>query len=241
MTAAQRAAPRRERVRAATIEEIKQTALRLMNEQGTLNVRFTDIARAMEMTPPALYRYFADYDALISALITDAYDALGDFVGQRRDAVPAGDLAGRWLAVAQAYREWARREPQQFTLVLGMPMPGYAAPEDGPTTEAAKRAMAQLAALFVEGSRLECLSPPLVHDVSVAVAECAVTKSAEMGVRIPPEHFQAMLHAWASLHGFVMLEIHGHFDWIGEEARDGLFFGQVQQIAHAAGMPVPER
>jgi AcrR family transcriptional regulator len=239
MTAAQRAAPRRERARAATIEEIKQTALRLMHEQGTLNVRFTDIARAMDMTPPALYRYFADYDALLGALIADAYDALGDFVAQRRDAVPAGDLAGRWLAVAQAYREWARQEPQQFMLALGMPLPGYAAPEDGPTTEAAKRAMAQLAALFVEAIQLGCLRSPLVLDVGPAVTECAVIKSAEMGVTISPEHFQAMLHVWASLHGFVTLEIHGHFDWIGEEARDGLFLGQVRQIAHAAGMPVP--
>ena len=47
---------RRERARAATIAEIKQTALELMSEQGTTDVRFTDIARVMGMTPPALYR-----------------------------------------------------------------------------------------------------------------------------------------------------------------------------------------
>jgi AcrR family transcriptional regulator len=240
MTAAQRAAPRRERARAATIEEIKQTALRLMHEQGTLSVRFTDIARAMDMTPPALYRYFADRDVLICALITDAYDALGEYVALCREEAPAADLAERWKAVAQAYREWARREPEQFMLILGMPLPGYAAPADGPTTEAAKRAMAQLQSLFHEASAQGALRPPIVAEVSAAVEECAAMKNAESPAKVSPAHFQAMLHAWASLHGFVMLEINGHFDWIGEEAREALFLGQVRAIAHAAGMPVPE-
>lgn len=240
MSAAQRAAPRRERARAATIEEIKQTALRLMHEQGTLSVRFTDIARAMDMTPPALYRYFADRDVLICALITDAYDALGAYVADCREGAPEADLAQRWLAVAKAYREWARREPQQFMLILGMPLPGYAAPTDGPTTEAAKRAMAQLTSLFHEANARGSLEPPLVRTVSEAVEECAAMKNAESPMHIAPAHFQAMLHAWAALHGFVMLEINGHMDWLTEEARESLFLGQVRLIAHAAGLPVPE-
>ena len=64
---------RRERARAATIEEIKATALEQMRESGTTDIRFTDIARAMGMTPPALYRYFADRDELLSALIVDGF------------------------------------------------------------------------------------------------------------------------------------------------------------------------
>src|SRR5918998_3110105 len=102
----QRSAPRRERARAATIEEIKQTALTLMRRSGTADGRFTDIARAMDMTPPALYRYFADRDELLNALIADAYDGLGTAVAAARDAVPPGDIGGRWFAGARAYREW---------------------------------------------------------------------------------------------------------------------------------------
>ena len=44
-TAAATVTPRRERARAATIAEIKQIALALMREQGTTDVRFSDIAR----------------------------------------------------------------------------------------------------------------------------------------------------------------------------------------------------
>ncbi len=149
---------RRERTRAATIEEIKQTALQLMHTQGTTDLRFSDIAREMGMTAPALYRYFADRDELLTAMIVDAYNDLGDAVAKARDQVPVDDPTGRLYAVGQAYRAWARAEPQRFALILGMPVPGYAAPEGGPTTEAAQRAMAQLKALFFDAAEQGCSS-----------------------------------------------------------------------------------
>ena len=135
---------RRERQREATVEEIKAVARGLMREQGTIDVRFTDIAKKMGMTPPALYRYFADRDALLTELIAEAYRELGREVAEAREQREPDDIGGRWIAVGTAYRNWARREPEQFALILGMPVPGYVAPEEGPTTDAAKDAMGQL-------------------------------------------------------------------------------------------------
>jgi AcrR family transcriptional regulator len=230
-------APRRERARAATIEEIKATALDLMREQHTTDVRFTDIARVMGMTPPALYRYFADRDELLTVLITDAYNDLGDRVAASRDEVPATDIGGRWLAAAEAYRSWARQQPEQFSLILGMPVPGYAAQEEGPTTEAAKRAMSQLSALFVDAAARGQLQPPLIGHVDPAMLTCAGDKHPELNGVLAPESFQAMLQAWASLHGFASLEAYGHLDWLTPEARDSLFLSQVELIAKTSGLP----
>jgi AcrR family transcriptional regulator len=231
---------RRERARAATIEEIKAIALDLIREQGSTDVKFADIARAMEMTPPALYRYFADRDELFTALITDAYDHLGGVLAKARDAVPEADIAGRWRAAATAYREWARREPHQFSLIFGAPVPGYAAPDEGPTTEAARRAMSQLSELFVAAALRGKLRKPLVRDVDPAILSCADDKHGELNGVLPPESFQAMLHAWSSLHGFTCLEAYGHLDWMGADARDALFGTQVQLIARMSGLPVPD-
>lgn len=238
MTAVQ-AGARRERVRAATIAEIKQTALAQMRETGTTDVRFTDIARAMGMTPPALYRYFADRDELLTALISDGFDDLGRAFAEARDAVPGHDTAGRWLAGAQAYRQWAKREPQQFALILGLPVPGYSAPEEGPTTEAGRRAMAQLAALFVEAHRRGQLRRPTLRDVPPAIKEYARRKTQELRAHLPPESFLAMLHVWACLHGFVSLEAYGHFDWMEPEGLDAMFRSQMTSAAETAGLPVP--
>ena len=123
-----------------------------MREQGTTDVRFTDIARVMGMTPPALYRYFADRDELLTDLIADAYDELGARrSAQARDrARPTTTSAAAGSRPADGLpRLGPPASPQQFALILGMPVPGYVAPEEGPTTEAAKAAMSQLSALFV--------------------------------------------------------------------------------------------
>lgn len=240
MTAVPSAVPRRERARLATIDEIKRTALGLMREQGTTDVRFADIARAMGMTPPALYRYFADRDALLAALITDAYDDLGSAVAGAQEEVAAAGLAARWQAACEAYRRWARAEPQRFALIFGLPVPGFCPPEEGETTEAARRAMSQLSNLFLEAQETGRLSPPYCRDVDASVEVCANGKSDDLQRALPPENFQAMLHAWASVHGFACLEAYGHFDWMTAEARDALFVTQVRVAAQTAGMPAPE-
>lgn len=228
---------RRERARASTLAEIKQTALDLMREQGTTDVRFTDIARVMGMTAPALYRYYDDRNELLTDLITDAYQHLADAILTAREACAEDDVPGRWFAVASAYRQWARAEPQRFALVLGLPVPGYSAPQEGPTTEAAKAAMGELAALFVAAATAGRLRAPLVRQVSLAVAACARDKHPELEGVVPPESFQAMLQAWASLHGFTSLETYGHLDWLEPEARDALFRSHVEMVATAAGIP----
>ena len=232
---------RRERTRAATIDEIKQTALRLMHEHGTTDVRFSDIAREMGMTAPALYRYFADRDELLTAMIVDAFDDLGAIVAAARDDVPVDDPTGRLFAVAQAYRSWAHSEPQRFALILGMPVPGYAAPEEGPTTEAAHRAMSQLKSLFFDAAQQGVLKPPLLRDVDETLRACIDAEAATKppgDPHLPADTFQACLHCWAALHGFTCLEAYGHLDFLPAQARDALFAANIRLIATTAGLPV---
>jgi AcrR family transcriptional regulator len=229
---------RRERARAATIEEIKQTATQLMHAHGTTDLRFSEIAREMGMTAPALYRYFADRDELLTALIVDAYDELGATVADARERAGT-DVWRRFLAVAQAYRGWAKDEPVRFALILGMPVPGYAAPEEGPTTEAAIRAMAQLKALFIEAAERGVLGPPMLTEVDDSIRECCETERREHPDMPPvsPEVFQAMLCCWASLHGLTSLEAHGHLDWLTADAREAIFISNVRLAAMNAGLP----
>src|SRR5439155_14492520 len=64
----------RDRRRAATLADIKAAARRLLVSGGTAAVGLRAVALELGLTPPALYRYFASHDALISALIADLYD-----------------------------------------------------------------------------------------------------------------------------------------------------------------------
>ena len=119
-----------------------------------------------------------------------------------------------------------------------MPVPGYVAPEEGPTTDAAKDAMAQLSALFIRAAELGVLKPPLVRDVSDEMAACAADKHPELGDLVPPESFQAMIQTWATLHGITCLDAYGQFDWMTDEAREALFVSTLRTAALAAGIPI---
>ncbi len=229
---------RRERARQATLTEIKQTALDLMREQGNTDVHFTAIARAMGLTPPALYRYYADRDELLTEMITDGYRDLSAALADAVEHDAPGDPQAHLLLVAQAYRRWALNDTQRFTLIFGQPVPGYAAPEDGPTAEAAQEAMGNLAAVVHRAAIEGWLGEPVVTEVApeLVATMMADGKTELIGDGLSAATHQAMLHAWAGLHGFIFLEAYGHLDWLGEAGRDALFQGQVELAGVAVGI-----
>lgn len=81
----------RARYREQTRSEIKDTALRQLAESGAGALALTRVAKEMGLSGPALYRYFAGRDDLLSALIRDAYDHAAAAVA---DAAAGAEEAG---------------------------------------------------------------------------------------------------------------------------------------------------
>src|SRR5689334_17760881 len=125
----------RARVRAEMTEEIKVIARRHLASDGA-NLSLRAVARDLGVVSSALYRYFASRDDLLTALIIDAYNALGDVVEAASASRPRADIEGRWLTIAHGIREWALQQPHEYALIYGSPVPGYQAPQDtvGPAT-----------------------------------------------------------------------------------------------------------
>ena len=59
-------------------DEIKQTARRHLAVDGAPNLSLRAVARDLGMVSSAIYRYFASRDDLLTALIIDAYNSLGE-------------------------------------------------------------------------------------------------------------------------------------------------------------------
>src|SRR5215471_9064566 len=99
-------APRRlrDRVRAEMTEEIKATARRHLAEGGATNLSLRAVARDLGMVSSAIYRYVASRDELLTALLIDAYTALGDAVEAAEAAVARDDFPGRFHALGRAVR-----------------------------------------------------------------------------------------------------------------------------------------
>src|SRR5487761_1561765 len=100
---ARRAATARERARAELTREIKEEARRQLVAAGADGLSLRAVARELGMASSALYRYFPSRDDLLTALIIDAYNALGEQVQRAvEDVVPVTDTRARWYALAHA-------------------------------------------------------------------------------------------------------------------------------------------
>ncbi len=130
MTVTSAPAGARARVRAELTREIKAIAREQLSEVGAAALSLRAVAREMNMASSAVYRYFPSRDELLTALIVDAYDAVGAAAELDEADVRRTDYAGRWVATARAVREWAVTHPQEFALIYGSPVPGYQAPQD---------------------------------------------------------------------------------------------------------------
>ncbi|MEM7288279.1 MAG: TetR/AcrR family transcriptional regulator, partial [Actinomycetota bacterium] len=125
-------APRTARAAARELltSQILETARSHLVERGAGELSLRAVARELGMASSAVYRYFPSRDALLTALIIDAYDALGQTAEEADAAVDRDDHLGRWRAIAHAVRGWALAHPHEYALIYGTPVPGYEAPED---------------------------------------------------------------------------------------------------------------
>ena len=226
---------RRERVRASTIEEIKDTAMRLLRETGS-HFTFADVAREMGLTPPALYRYFTDRDDLLSALMVDGFQAMSETLTGVLDAVAPEDLPGRVRAAAVAYRQFAKDDPARFSLMFGLPDPGFGRHSEHSSGPAAGATMASLERLVQSVLDHGVLPAPLVQDVGPTWStEAGTTAQRSDGTRIPAVVYQALLQFLSTVHGFACLENFDHLNWITEQSRDELFEAQIELLTAAMG------
>ncbi len=141
----------RARMRAELTNEIKDEARRQLAAEGAPGLSLRAVTRALGMASSAIYRYFPSRDELLTALIVDAYDAIGGAAEEADAHCGRDDYGGRWRAVGLAIRAWAIANPHEYALVYGSPVPGYRAPED--TVDPASRVTLVLARMVDDAAR----------------------------------------------------------------------------------------
>lgn len=239
----------RARVRAEMTEEIKAVARRHLAADGA-NLSLRAVARDMGMVSSALYRYFASRDELLTALIIDAYDALGE-AAEAADAAVAdrADVLGRWLAVAHAVRAWALAQPHEYALVYGSPVPGYAAPQDtiGPSTRPVLvmgRILADACGHGLAGADpLDAppLPPALRAEVKAIIDVVArplplgeSDAAPQAGTAVPEQVMARGLIAWTEIFGAINFEVFGRLNATIDE-REAWYDHQARTMAALIG------
>ncbi|MFE2445610.1 TetR/AcrR family transcriptional regulator [Streptomyces sp. NPDC059426] len=217
------ATPRRERYRKQTREEAKAVALAQLSESGTAGISVNAIAKAMGMTGPALYRYFASRDELLTELIIDAYRDLAETLARAvADAVPAD----RFRALALALRDWAKQQPDRYLLIYGTPVPGYHAPPE--TTEISAGLMrtivdacATVGGAGAGGGVAEGSGAAMSGRQPLTELEAELARHLEgagpwtAGEEPGGELKGRALRTWTRLHGVISLDVQGQFTGMG--------------------------
>ena len=236
VTAAQVTAPRRrDRLRAATIAEIKASALAQMGSGGADTISLRGIARDMGITPRAIYTYYDDRDALISDLIADVYNQVAATLETALAGAAGQGPAGQILAVATAYRDWAVADPDQFQLVYGNPVPGYRRLPDGPAAAAEHRACTVLLTLVSAAWPTPQAAEP--HDWNEFKPGFAAAVRASFPA-LPPAAVVLALRLWGHMHGLVALEVYGHLDTqVTDPAQ--LYHQEMLDLARSLGLGSP--
>lgn len=202
------AATARAMARAEITRQITDAARRQLAEAGAGALSLRSVARELGMASSALYRYFANRDELLTALITEAYDGLGEAAERAQSGVPREDLGGRWLAVSRAVRRWAVAHPHEYALIYGSPVPGYRAPHD--TVVAGTRVVLLLAAVLTDGAEAGVLElPPRPLDVAGLLIPTVFTAAAGGGDPPYPDLVVRAITAWSALFGAVSFELFG--------------------------------
>lgn len=192
--------------RAEQTRAIQETARRHLAEVGPAALSLRAIAREVGLVSSAVYRYFPSRDDLLTALIVETYDELGDAVERAQDAA-GDDLGARFRALCRAIHDWARANPHEYALVYGSPVPGYAAPDT--TVTPAGRVTGAFLALALASERA---GHTLAATAPLSPAERAALAPVfdAVGAPIGEERLVRWLMAWKTVFGHVSLELFGH-------------------------------
>jgi AcrR family transcriptional regulator len=201
----------RARARAAITGEIMDEARRQLAAEGAAALSLRSIARELGMVASAIYRYVDSRDDLLTRLIVESYNSLGDATEAAVAASADRPAADRWVAAALAIRDWALARPHEYMLLYGTPVPGYAAPDDtvAPGTRVTLALLSIVRDATKDGQKDGRLDAPRVD---VDPPSPGLTADLERLARlvdldVTPSVLVAVLAAWTQLFGLLSFEL----------------------------------
>lgn len=102
-----------------TKDRILSAAKAVLESEGIEGLTIRRVAQRAKLSPMALYRHFADKDALLNALMEDGLAAWENVVRGIRARDPL-----EWLAaLGEAFLDFALKEPHRFDAAFFLPAP----------------------------------------------------------------------------------------------------------------------
>jgi AcrR family transcriptional regulator len=184
---------------------IKETAWRQISQSGAASLNLRAIARELNITAPSIYNYFPNRDALVTALIVDAFSSFADALQASITSIPEQEHAQRLYALGISYRDWAIAKPERYQLIFGTPIAGYVAPMHI-TQPVAGRSLAVLVSVLAVAFQAGRLQPETGGELSPKLRTMFAAWQDERGAANEQVLFLA-ISIWGQVHGLVSVEI----------------------------------
>jgi AcrR family transcriptional regulator len=231
---------RRDRVRADTVREIKETARRVLVDQGVDGLALRAVAREMGMTAPALYRYFDSREDLVENVVADLYDELVAVLQAARDDADPTRPGPQLIAASRAFRTWAITHHAEFGLLFGSAGEGVL-PADArvygerPAQLAAARFGGVFAELVARVHFEQGFPVPADDELEPALQVQLQEWCTKLPVALPLGVMSVFLSCWIRLYGMVCMEIFGHLKFALHDA-EPLFEAELRALAEMLGV-----
>lgn len=226
----------RARARARTLDEITRIGREHLATQGAAALSLRAVARDLGVVSSAVYRYVASRDELLTLLLVDAYDELGDAVDAALASVPDDAFRDRFVTLGRAVRTWALAEPARYALLFGGPVPGYRAPAER-TTVPGTRVPFALQRIVADAHAAGALDVPDDPPPQAALAAGLQSVRDETGLDVPDAALARGLLVWAALFGAVGFEVFGQYGPDGLGDPRALFERHLAVLADDLGLP----
>ena len=225
----------RARAREQTMRDIVRIGRAHLATDGAAALSLRAVARDLGLVSSAVYRYVASRDELLTLLVVDGYDELGDAVDAALARVDAADHVGRMMAIGRAVRTWALAEPATYALLFGSPVPGYEAPAEQ-TTGPGIRVAARLVEVWQDAWDAGLMS---VDEGAVSprrLSRDIARIRRQMGLTVPDQLVARGMFAWAALFGCVTWEVFGQYGPDTFSEPGDLFEHHLAALVEAVGL-----
>jgi AcrR family transcriptional regulator len=105
----------------STAKKIAVASSRVLRAEGAESVTIRRIAKAVGITPMAIYRHYPDREALLNALADEGFRDLAACLSRSRSS---GTVEERLMRLADIFLEHALENPRLFELMFLKPRPG---------------------------------------------------------------------------------------------------------------------
>ncbi|HUH11824.1 MAG TPA: TetR/AcrR family transcriptional regulator [Longimicrobiales bacterium] len=180
-------AERRERDKEVLRQRIVEAARDILSEKGLEGLSMRAIAERIEYSPATIYLYFQDKDALLRAVVGEAFQLLGEYtIAALREVGPEVKPAALFRCTGRAYVRFALENTAYFRIMFelpGLPQVDCPEPEEGGVA--------------------------IPEEQSFDFVVRTLTRAVEAGELAMPDPLEGAVIAWGLMHGLTSLYLSG--------------------------------